>query len=91
MATDVLFNFYEIFVEMIFGSMGISIIAIAGVITLILLITKSAKTFIWFWLLFYFMVFGTLYLGALGMVGAFLLSTGFFFFNLLRTFARSDQ
>ncbi|GAG77890.1 unnamed protein product, partial [marine sediment metagenome] len=56
MATDILFNFYEILVENVFGSVGLAIMAVAAIIVLILLITRNTAVFITYWMLFYLMV-----------------------------------
>lgn len=91
MATDVLFNFYEILVENIFGSIGIAIVGMLAVIVLILVVTKSSKTFILFWTLFYALVMLTYYFGSLGVMIGFLFSVVFFIYSFVRTFMRGDK
>jgi hypothetical protein len=75
MATDILFPFYEVLVDSIFGSMGIAIMGIALALLLLLVISRSSMIFTIYWMIFYFAVMGTLYLGAFGMVFAFILVT----------------
>ena len=88
MATDVLFNFYEILVENIFGSVGLAIMAVAFAILLILFITRNSTIFIIYWMAFYLMVMGTLYIGAMGLVFMFIISGGVFFYNIIKFFTR---
>ncbi|GAG57363.1 unnamed protein product [marine sediment metagenome] len=88
MATDILFNFYEILVENVFGSVGLAIMAVAAIIVLILLITRNTAVFITYWMLFYLMVMGTLYIGAMGLVFMFIISAGIFFYNIIKLFMR---
>lgn len=84
MATDLVFPMYEILVESIFGSVGLSIVGIAIVLALILFITRTSTIFITYWMLFYFMVMGTLYIGALGLVFAFIIGFGLTAYNLIK-------
>jgi len=87
---EYLFNLYEIFVEFIFGSVGLSIVGIAVVLMLILLISRASFMFIFFWMFFYFLVMVTMYIGALGLVLAFVLSSIYFSFALIRLLFRND-
>lgn len=66
--TEILFDFYTILVESIFGSVALSIMGIAFVIVLLLFLLRTSAIFILYWLIFYFIVMATLYLGALGLV-----------------------
>ncbi len=87
MVTDV-FPIYEILVESIFGSVGVAIMGVALVLILILLISRSTGVFIAYWMLFYFMVMGTLYIGAIGLIFAFLIGFGLTAYNIIKLFAR---
>lgn len=86
MATDILFNFYEILVENIFGSVGLAIIGIYVAILLILLITRNTPTFIAYWSFFYFMVMATFYLGSIGIILAFLIAGLMTAHNIIKSF-----
>ncbi len=87
MATDV-FPIYDILVESIFGSVGVAIMGVALVLILILLISRSTGTFIAYWMLFYFMVMGTIYIGAIGLIFAFLIGFGLTAYNVIKLFTR---
>ena len=87
MATDLLFPFYEILVENIFGSIGLALLGLAMVILLILFICKTSWNFIIFYITFYAMVTLTLYVGALGMVLIFILSLIYAIVALMRFIA----
>jgi len=87
MVTDILFPFYEILVNTIFGSVILATIVLAVIIFFILAICKTSWPFIVFWLMFYFMVMGTLYIGALGMVLVFILVLIYAFIALMRIVA----
>ena len=73
MTTDILFPFYEILVNTIFGSVALAIAMLAVVIFLILAICRTSWPFIIFWMVFYFMVMATMYVGALGLVLSFIM------------------
>lgn len=87
MPTDV-FPIYDVLVESVFGSVGLAIMGVALVLILILLISRSTGTFVAYWMLFYFMVMGTLYIGALGLVFAFIVAFGLTTYNIIKLFAR---
>jgi hypothetical protein len=72
--TEILFDFYEILVQNIFGSVGMAIMGVALVIFLILIITRCSPAFIIYWMLFYFAVMGGNYLGALGILIVFVIA-----------------
>ncbi len=84
MATDIIFPLYEVLVESIFGSVGLAIVGVAIILALILFTTRASTIFIFYWMLFYFMVMGTLYIGALGLVFAFILGFGLTAYNLIK-------
>lgn len=88
MATDVLFNFYEILVNSLFGNIFLAIIGVGLVISLILFLTKTSTIFFMYWMFFYFLVMFTLYFGALGIVFAFLLVTSMLVYNIIKIFGR---
>jgi|TARA_B100001971_G_scaffold212899_1_gene244336 hypothetical protein len=78
MATDILFNFYELLVENIFGSVGVSIVGIGFLLFLIMSITRSTSIFMSVWFFFYLVVMGTFYLGSTALVFAnIILTIGF--------------
>ena len=87
MATDLLFPFYEIMVETIFGSIFLAIMGLAMIILLILFLTRTSWNFIIFYITFYFMVMGTLYVGALGMVLVFMIVLIYAMIALMRLIA----
>jgi len=72
--TDLLFPFYEILVENIFGSVGLALLGLAMIMLLILFICKTSWNFIIFYITFYAMVTLTFYVGAIGIVLMFILS-----------------
>jgi len=67
MNTEV-FPIYDVLVNSIFGSIGLAIMGIAFVILVILLLSRSSTVLTINWLMFYFVVMGTLYFGALSLV-----------------------
>jgi len=86
--SDVLFPFYEILVENIFGSYGLAILGLAVVLLLILLVCRSSTNIIMYWMIFYFMVMGTLYLGAIGLILAFIIYGSYFMISIIRMIFR---
>lgn len=82
------FPIYETLVENIFGSVGLSLIGIFFCIILIFFLTRTSKVFIIYFSMFYFVVVGTLYLGALALVFGFIVVTVYSTTALLRTFFR---
>jgi len=84
MPTDILFPLYELFVEQIFGSVGMAIMGVALALLLILFFTKAGKVFIIYWMIFYFMVMGTLYMGAFGLVFSFIIVTIYSLIAIIR-------
>jgi len=87
MAID-MFPIYEVLVEDIFGSIGLAIFGIALAIILIMFLTRVSKVFVMYWLVFYFIVMGTLYLGSLGLVFGFILAATYFFTAIIKTIFR---
>ncbi len=79
-----LFNLYDLLVLNIFGSVGLAIIAVAGLIAIILFICRSSAIFLVYWLIFYLVVMSTMYLGTLGLVLWFIIGACIFAYNLLR-------
>jgi len=75
MATDILFPFYEVLVNSIFGSIGLAIMGIAVIMILMFALCRTSWVFILYWLIFYFTVMGTLYIGGLALFFAFTLAT----------------
>lgn len=88
MAIDIVFPLYDVLVESIFGSVGLAIVGVAIIIALILFITRTSTIFITYWMIFYFMIMGTLYVGALGLVFAFILGFALTAYNLIRILGR---
>lgn len=87
MASDILFPFYDVLVNSIFGSIGLAIIGIAVIITLILFLCRTGWTFVTFWMIFYFMVMGVGYIGSLALVFSFFIVTAYASISLLRLIA----
>jgi hypothetical protein len=58
------------------------------VLAAILAICRSSTSFLSYWMLFYFMVMGTLYLGAIGLVFSFLLIFALLINNIYKTWFR---
>lgn len=86
--TEILFDFYNILVENVFGSVFLSIFGIAFVMMIMLMISRSSMMFIFYWFLFYFIVMMSLYLGALGLVTGFVLSFTYFAIAFIRLLFR---
>lgn len=84
MATDLLFPLYDILVNTVFGSVGLSLLAVAGVIAIILALCRTSWVFILYWEMFYAMVAFSLYLGALGLVLSFILITLYVVVQIIR-------
>lgn len=87
MASDVLFPFYDVLVNSIFGGIGLTIVALAAIIALILFLCRTGWTFLTFWLMFYFLVMGVMYIGALGLVLVFFIVTAYALVSLMRLIA----
>ena len=66
--SEYLFDFYELLVENVFGSIIMAILAIGAIIAVILLMAKTRQAFFIIWIIFYFGTMMALYLGAIGMV-----------------------
>ena len=88
--TEILFDFYELLVQNIFGSVGMAIMGVALVIMLIMFITRVSYVFILYWMIFYFTVMGTEYIGALGLVLAFMFAATYTTIAVIRFFFRPD-
>ena len=86
MVADILFPFFEIFVGRIFGSIGLSLVALAIVFTLLLSLCRCSWNFILFWMMFYILVMFTFYIGALGMVIMIMIGGIYFFTQIIRLF-----
>lgn len=84
MAADLLFPMYDILVNIIFGSVGLALAALAIVMVIILALCKTSWVFIVYWLLFYAMVAITMYVGAIGLVLSFILAGAYFFIQVIR-------
>jgi len=87
MATDI-FPIYEVLVESVFGSIGLAIVGVAIVLVLILLICRTSTIFLTYWMIFYFIVMGTLYIGALALVISFMIGFALASYNLIKIFGR---
>jgi len=86
--TEILFDFYNLLVENVFGSVALSIFGIAFVMVLMLMISRSSLMFIFYWLVFYLTVMMSLYLGAMGLVTGFILSFTYFAVAFVRLLFR---
>ena len=87
MATDILFPFWDILVNTIFGNVFLAIFSLGVILALILFICKTSWTFVVFWMGFYTVVMFSLYIGAIGLVAGFLLTFLYFVIALLRLVA----
>ena len=88
--TEVLFDFYNLLVENIFGSIAMSILGVLFVMLLILFITRTSAIFIIYWSLFYLVVMMTLYIGALGLVLASMIALSYSIIAGIRFWLRPD-
>jgi len=77
MATDILFNFYDILVNNIFGSAGLAILAVGVLIGVILMISRASQTITIQWMLIYFVVMYGIYFGTLGLAITFVLAVAY--------------
>ena len=84
MAADYLFNFYELLVENIFGSVALAILGVALILVLILLITRTNIQFVVFWLGFYFTAMTVGYFGVAGIILAFIVLASFLAYNIIK-------
>jgi len=84
MAVDILFNFYEILVLNIFGTVFLSIVAFGMLLAAILMLCKSSSTLILYWTLTYFIVMFSFYLGSLGLLLGFLAGAGYFIWGVIK-------
>ena len=87
MTTDLLFPFFDIMVNTIFGSIGLSLVALAAIMAIILGLCKTSWVFILYWMMFYAMVVITLYVGALGMVLMVMIAGIYFMTQMMRIFS----
>jgi len=85
-----LFDLYHLLVEIVFGSVLLSIFGVAFALMFILLICRSSMIFFVLWMAFYFAVMGTLYIGGLAMIFVFLIGFIYFSVSLLRMLGRTD-
>lgn len=65
MATDIMFPLYDVLVNNIFGSVGLSIVIMGIVLAVILMITRTSKEFIVYWMIFYTATMFTMFFGVL--------------------------
>lgn len=84
MATDLLFPFYEIFVNYIFGSIGLSLLVLGVILAIILALCRSSRVLITYWLSFYMFVVFTFYIGAMGILLGFIIGGIYFATQLIR-------
>lgn len=86
MSTDILFPFYEVLVNTIFGSIALSIMGIGVILILMLALCRTSWVFISYWMLFYFGVMGTMYVGGIALLFLFMLATMYLVTELTRMF-----
>ena len=86
MTTDLLFPFFDIMVNTIFGSVGLSLAALGAIMAIILGLCRTSWVFGLYWLLFYIMVTFTFYIGALGIVIMMILAGIYFITQIIRFF-----
>ncbi len=88
MATDIIFDFYGLFVENLFGSVGVSILAMAAILVLIMALMRTSWTFMIYWLTFFLIVMGTMYFGAIALVLSFIMIFSYTAYNFIRLLFR---
>jgi len=71
---EFLFDLYDLLVVNIFGSIFVSVIAVAAIIAVIFLVCRVRQGFMVIWLLFYLSAMTTMALGGLGLLIFFLIS-----------------
>lgn len=86
MATDVLFPFYEVLVNTIFGSIALSIMGIGVILILMLALCRTSWVFILYWMFFYFITMGVMYVGGIALLLGFILATMYVVTELTRLF-----
>lgn len=87
MVTDIVFPFFEILVNMIFGSIGVSLFVVGILMTIILGLCRTSWVFILYWMVFYTMVTLTFYAGGIGMIIVGILSFSYFIYQMSRIFS----
>ena len=90
MAIDVVFPLYEILVESIFGSVSLAIVGVAFALIIILALTKVGKLFLIYWISFFFIVMGAVYIGALALVFGFIIGGVYLFIAAIRLMFREN-
>ena len=88
--TEVLFDFYGILVESIFGSVSLTIVGVAFALIIILALTKVGKLFLIYWISFFFIVMGAVYIGALALVFGFIIGGVYLFIAAIRLMFREN-
>jgi len=63
-----IFPVYDILVNNVFGSIGLAVMGVAFAMLIILLLSRSSTILTINWLMFYFVVMGTMYYGATALV-----------------------
>ena len=84
MATEIVFPFFEILVNNIFGTIILSVAAMGVLIAILLGLSRCSWVFILYWMMFYAMVVITFYVGALGIVLMIILAGAYFFTQLIK-------
>lgn len=88
MATQYLFDLYDLFVNTIFGNVFLAIVALGLILLIILMITKSSMSFIIIWMAFYVGVMMTFYYGPAVLTLGFIGAATFFSYAIIRLFGR---
>ena len=84
MATDILFNFYDILVNTIFGSAGLAILAVGVLLFLILMICRASQAISFQWIMMYFIVMYSFYFGTIGLAIGFIIGVVYVIWEVIR-------
>jgi hypothetical protein len=86
MVSEILFPFFDIMVNTIFGSIGLSLAALAVIMVIILALCRTSWVFMLYWMMFYIMVTFTFYLGLIGIVITLIITGIYFITQIVRLF-----
>jgi len=84
MVSDILFPFFDIMVNNIFGSIGLSLVALAAIMVMILGLCRTSWVFVLYWMIFYAGVVLTFYAGGIGLLIMFVIVGIYLFTQIAR-------
>ena len=84
MATEILFDFYDILVNTIFGSAGLAILAVGVLLFLILMICRASQAISFQWIMMYFIVMYSFYFGTIGLAIGFIIGVVYVIWEVIR-------